>query len=129
MLSATRLHLRRLSTIAFLAVFGLVFAPTISRALAHASPAWAEVCTAQGRLQIDLSGAERELPAPQSSIAHLDHCPLCGLGATAILLPPAAPALPASSRLSEALPALFLQAPHTLFAWHQAQPRAPPKHS
>lgn len=115
--------------IAFIAVFGLVFAPTISRALAQASPAWAEICTAQGRLQIDLSSAEGELPAPQSSVHHLDHCPLCGLGATAMLPPPATPTLHLNSRLSEALPALFLQAPHTLFAWHQAQPRAPPQHS
>jgi hypothetical protein len=123
-----RHRLRRLSGIALLAVFGLVFAPTISHALAHGgNSAWAEVCTPQGMklVALDEHGVPDTSAPPSTTISHLDHCPLCGLGAAA--LPRAAPAPWASlPGLRHTLPRLFLQAPRTLFAWAAPPSRGPP---
>ena len=130
-LNRLRHQLRRLSWVAFVALFGLALAPTISHALAHSQgqSAFTEICTPQGmkRLLLDDRGAPVSDAEPATAISHLDHCPLCGLGAQAPALPPAQP-LPLldDHGLSQALPSLFLQAPRPLFAWASAQPRAPP---
>jgi hypothetical protein len=76
-----------------------------------------------------MRGADESSPA--RPVAHvLDACAYCALAGDTPALPPAANAvmveLPAVGR---ALPPLFLHAPRTLFAWHAAQPRAPPTSS
>lgn len=126
-----RQRLRRLSGIAMLALFGLVCAPTISHALAHAgSSAWTEVCTPQGMklVALDERGAPDPTAPPTSTISHLDHCPLCGLGASA--LPPAPPVPTAAlDGPRQHLPRLFLLAPRTLFVWAAPPSRGPPAHT
>lgn len=126
-----RQHLRSLSWIAFFAVFGLVFAPSISRAMAAPSgeTLWSEVCTPEGTRVISFladHAAPAEAPVSGSPLLHLDHCPLCGLSAAAWApAPPLAQvAHPVAS--AERVPHLFLHAHHPMFAWKSAQPRGPP---
>jgi hypothetical protein len=129
-LSALRHRLRRLSWIAFLAIFGLAIVPTISHALAHASgeSAFTEICTPQGMRQVSVAAQGNTAPAAPS-MSHLDHCPMCGLGASPVALLPVAPVVLAPVDPAHLLPALFLHAPQPLFAWASAQPRAPPSAS
>ena len=119
-------RLRRFSSIAFFAIFGLAFAPAISQMLAQSTVPGAEICSAQGSQSLALDDSPDGAPVRHTGAGHLGHCPLCGLSATAMLPPPLAPNLTLPALVRDAVPALFLQAPHTLFAWHQAQPRAPP---
>jgi hypothetical protein len=126
MLSLLRHRCRHLSWVAFLAIFGLVFAPTISHAVALATTggAWADICSAQTetpRGEATTPGTPR-LPGVGD---HFQHCPLCGLGASPVL-PPDAATPPTLSGLREGLPALAGSSPQPLFAWASAQPRAPP---
>lgn len=126
MLSFLRHRCRRLSWVAFLAIFGLVFAPTISHAVALATTggAWTDICSAQAEApRGDPSApADQRLPVAGD---HFQHCPLCGLGASPVLPPDAAtPVTP--SALREGLPTLAGSSPQPLFAWASAQPRAPP---
>ncbi|OYT85553.1 MAG: hypothetical protein CFE46_17560 [Burkholderiales bacterium PBB6] len=131
-----RRRLQRLSWIAFFAIFGLAFAPTISHAMAAAAgnSLYTEVCTPQGTRLVSLADGS-EASGPEASLSgaaglHFDHCPLCGLGGQAPL-PPSAPPTDAlaTPALSHAVPRLFLQAHRPLFAWAAAQPRAPPLNS
>lgn len=123
---------RQLSWIALLAIFGLAFAPTISRAFSHqggANATWAEVCTPQGAQWVavqDSAGSSAPGPAGALAFGHLDHCPLCGLGASAALLPPLVSVLVLASPLAQSLPPLFLQAQRPQFAWRAPAPRGPP---
>ena len=105
---------RSIAMFALLAMLALALAPTVSRAasLLRGSPTFADLCGADSRA----AGA----------VVQLDHCPLCVLAAHAAGLPPAVPALQPPVALEQSLPALFLQSPRPLFAWHAAQPRAPP---
>ncbi len=111
-------------------MLALALLPSLSHALAHArggDSAWAEVCTPRGMrlVALDADGAT-DPAAPVQAAGHLEHCPLCALGADTAALPPAPAAdlaLPAGASL---LPPLFLLAPRTLFAWRSAQPRGPP---
>jgi hypothetical protein len=118
-----RPHLRRLSMIAFVAIFALALLPTVSRLLAHAtgSSAWAEICTPQGVKSLAVMG---EQPTPTAH-AHLDHCPLCGLAGSALAPPPAVVSAIVMAPLRE-LPLLFGAAPRPLYAWAAPQPRGPP---
>jgi len=111
-----RLQLRRLSLIAFLAVFGFAFAPTLSHALAAAQP-WAELCS---------SADDGQARAPAPAALQFAHCPLCALGAGAAPLPPGGVAVFVAARQAAVLPAFVLQAPRRAQAWAAAQPRAPP---
>lgn len=115
-MSAVRLCLRRLSLIAFLAVFGFALAPTLSHALAAANP-WADICS---------TADEGKAPAPATGSVHLAHCPLCALGAGPVALPAAAPATFVPHNGADPRPAPFLRAPRPLLARTAAQPRAPP---
>ncbi|MCO5977511.1 DUF2946 domain-containing protein [Ideonella oryzae] len=126
MLSLLRHRCLRLSWVAFLAIFGLVFAPTISHAVALATTggAWTDICSAQA------DGARGDTPVPAGTrlpgvADHFQHCPLCGLGA-APLLPPGPATLALPQGLREGPPGLAWQAPQPLFVWASAQPRAPP---
>lgn len=103
-----------------LAMMVMAFAaPTVSRVLhavqAQTSP-WGLVCSAE------VAPGGESAPATPS----LEHCPLCVLQQAASAPPPAALHLPLPSALSQLQPRLLLQAPHPLFAWSAAQPRAPP---
>lgn len=126
MLSLLRHRCRRLSWVAFLAIFGLVFAPTISHAVALATTggAWADICSAQTD-GLRGPGAVPAGPSLPGAADHFQHCPLCGLGASPVL-PTDAATPPTLSGLREGLPALAGSSPQPLFAWASAQPRAPP---
>ncbi len=111
-------------------MFALALLPTLSHALAGRNTAWAEVCTPQGTRLVALDGAQRSDIAgrgvPMKVQSHLEHCPYCALQAPALGLPPAATSVLQPPLLAHAVPALFLHAPRTLFAWRSAQPRGPP---
>lgn len=128
-MGSLRLRLRPAIWLALIAVLALALAPTVSRALAAANGAsmWTEVCTPAGmKLQAVADTAEDAPVAQGGQIGQLEQCGYCALSAGAAPLPMAAsPALPAVAAAA-ALPALFLQAPRTLYAWRSAQPRAPP---
>lgn len=124
----SREHLCRVSIVAWLAVVALVFMPTLSRLLAHGTgdSFWTEVCTPQGMRQVALADDGAPLPGGPT-MSHLDHCPLCGLGGVAPLLPPAAFAWLPLADQAEAMPPLFSAAPRPLHAWAAARPRGPPE--
>lgn len=123
-----RQHLRRASIFAWLALIALVFVPTVSRLLAHGTgdSSWVEVCTPQGMKQVALAEEGGTAPPELPAMTHLDHCPLCGLGGSAPLLPPTAFTWAPSGALAEGMPALFGAAPRPLFAWAAPRPRGPP---
>jgi hypothetical protein len=131
-LNTLRHHLRPLSWIALLAIFGLTLAPTISHALAAASgnSAYTEICTPQGTRLVALDDGVAGAPQPAVPTApspgHLDHCPLCGLAGHAPALAPTVLLWLPDAGLNHAVPRLHLQAPRTPFAWAPAQARAPP---
>ena len=86
MLQLVRHRLRRFSSIALLAIFGLALAPTISHALNHArgGSIFNEVCTPEGmkQLSVDMADAGNSSNAP--ALNHMEHCPLCGLTAASL---------------------------------------------
>lgn len=110
-------------------LFALVLAtlaPSVSRGLAHlngdASADWGQVCSA---MKAEGTTGGEPAPGQPAGTAH-DHCTLCLLR-TDLAAPPAMPvALVLRADLGHAQPTLFLQAPHTLYAWSTAQARAPP---
>ncbi|MBP6764886.1 MAG: DUF2946 domain-containing protein [Rubrivivax sp.] len=125
-----RRQLQACTWFALVAMLALALAPTVSRALALAQgggSAWAEVCTPQGMVRVALDDAPRGTPAPAHAGGMLDHCPFCGLAGQAAGMPPAPPVLPPVQAEQSLVPPLWLQAPHTLFAWRSAQPRGPPQ--
>jgi hypothetical protein len=126
---ALRQRLRRLIWIALTAMLAFALAPSLSHALAFAQGRsdLAEVCSVQGTRWV-AAGDESPLRSG-ATLAHADHCPLCGLQAAAPALPPAAANGLPLLNLSHALPTLFLAAPRPLFAWRATQPRAPPAFS
>jgi hypothetical protein len=123
-------HQRLSAWIALVAMLAMALLPTLSHALAHArggASSWAEVCTPQGMRLVAVS-ADDSLPggAPAQAAGHLEHCPLCALGADALAPPLSLPPALVLPLGRAGLPPLFLQAPHTLHAWRSAQPRGPP---
>ena len=122
-----RRHLQLLTWIALVAILALAVLPSVSRALSfvRGDSSFAEVCTPQGARLVALMEQEGSGQQPAAHGLHLEHCPLCSLSFDAPLLP----AVQVNSTLlfaSAAPPALFLQAPRTLFAWHSVQARGPP---
>jgi Protein of unknown function (DUF2946) len=111
------------------ALLGLALLPTVSHALAWAQggrTVWAEICTAQGPRLVAIDDAAAGQDSPATSAAHLEHCPFCAQ-ASAVAGPPPAPiTVPVVPAERTGPPARFFAAPHTLFAWSSAQPRAPP---
>jgi hypothetical protein len=126
----TSLHRRRhIAWLALFAMLAMAMLPTLSHALALARGdiAWTEICTPQGMRVVavsDESGAPA--PDPISAAVHLEHCPYCAQSAGTLGMPPAPAGVMPLPVAGAELPALFLQAPHTLHAWRSAQPRAPP---
>jgi hypothetical protein len=127
-----RRQLRPFAWLALAALLALALLPSISHALAFAqgSTVWAEVCTPQGSRLVAVAdaagGTDTDAPASRHAMGQLEHCPLCALSTGALGLPSAPPAVVAALLGSDAVPALFLHAPRTLFAWASAQPRGPP---
>ena len=118
-----RLHLlRRAAWLALFAMLWLALAPTVVHAVeaAQGPMPWAQICTA--------SGFKPAPGSPAEAADHLkSHCPFCALSQLGATLPPPPAAfvfLP-DERAHE-VPALFLQAPHTLHAWRHALSRGPP---
>lgn len=116
---------RRLATwIATLAVLFAALAPTLSHALAGSQPgaSWVEVCSASGSRWLPAADDEGSRPASHT----LEHCPYCSLQSDLPLLPAAVHAALPQPRAATFVPAAFLSAARTLYAWTTAQPRAPP---
>lgn len=114
---------------AFLAVFGLAFAPTVSHALNHAqgSSAFNEICTPEGMQQMAADSADQGEHSSAPSLNHLEHCPLCGLAACGLVTPSAPSTLAEPANLRHLQPALFWHAPRPLYAWASDRARAPPR--
>jgi len=110
-------------------LFALVLAmlaPGMSRTWAQlqgqASADWGQICSAMNAES--MTGGESAPAKPAGAMP--DHCPMCLLRAD-LAAPPPMPVAPAMrTDLGHAQPTLFLQAPHTLYAWSAAQARAPP---
>ena len=105
--------------LALFAMLGLALAPSVSHALSaqHQSNPWTEICSTSG------SGSQ---PDPSTPATQLEHCAMCAVAGHAMGMPPApVAALPAPEGTAH-VPALFLEAPHSLFAWSPPQARAPP---
>lgn len=130
-MSTYRRYRRALTWIALLAMAALSLLPTLSHALASTggpSP-WNEICTAQGMTSMADAGSPGESgqkPSSDPSLGKFEHCAFCGIGAGHLAPPSTTRVDLGAPELSNALPALFLQAPYPLFAWWSAQPRAPP---
>jgi hypothetical protein len=106
---------RWLSLLAALAIFAITLAPSISRAMAASAgfDPLAELCSTVGTVSGETGG----------SGPHLDHCPLCSIGAA---LPAAefaagSAVVPAIDVAAEPAPA-----PAGLRPWAHAPPRGPP---
>ena len=117
-----RLRLRAFTWIALFAICALALAPSVSRAL-DADPAsnpWSSICTTPG---------ENGAPALPGTLAHAEHCPLCGHGAGPLGLPPSAVAVLAIAGQQVRLAPPGAMAPARRMAGRTAQPRAPPAFS
>jgi hypothetical protein len=116
MLSALRHHLNRAALLVWLALFGLVVVPTVSRALVAADPvAYAAVCSATGQAD------------PASALGAGHAVEACGLCAVAAL--PVVPALSVQgvSQPGCAAPTPTASSPPApSAAWRIARSRAPP---
>jgi hypothetical protein len=128
-------HLRTCWIATWLAVFGLVFAPTLSRAMAapEGGPDWAEVCSSQGNRLVATGDATArkvaDADAAGRALLHqlTSHCPLCGLASSGPLAPPPAPfALWLSTPQAGVVIAQGGHAFVNLSPRTRPQPRAPP---
>lgn len=117
----------------WLAVFGLVFAPTLSRAMLVQGEAGAfgEICSSQGNRLLPGAAQKQaaEADAEGKLLLHLQaaHCPLCAVAAGDGLAPPPAPFalwLPPMALVAEL--ALGPQPTQDLAPRTRPQPRAPP---
>jgi hypothetical protein len=113
---------------AFLAIFALALAPTISHALNHAqgSSFLTEICTPEGMKQMAADSADPVEGSGAPSLNHMEHCPLCGLAAGGMAMTSSPPTLAEPANLRRLQPALFWHAPRPLFAWASDRARAPP---
>lgn len=98
-------------------MLGLALAPSVSYALSaeRASNPFTQICSAPG------NGEQ-----PRSAVMQLEHCAMCVVAAHALGMPPAPVAVLPVPEGVAVVPALFLAAPHPLFAWRPPQARAPP---
>lgn len=148
MLPWVRKRLKTGAWLASVAMLALALLPTVSRALAAASPAspagaalWAEVCTVQGVLMKTAPAAAMPAAGDEAhegngdpvawsgGAAALDRCAFCVLAAASAPLRAAVPSFAAPAG-APALPAATERpSPHASTAWASAQPRAPPSSS
>lgn len=106
-------------------VWGLL-SPGLSVALAAAQGDYGlfqEVCRTNTSAR---TGAEQAPGGDALAMLTAGHCASCHSTLPDLAPPPVLPALVANTELSQTAPALFWQAPQTLFAWRQAPARAPP---
>jgi hypothetical protein len=123
-------HWRAYAWIACLALLFNAFIPLVaaargSGAMASSAPMDMEVCTAMGMEMLPMP--VKPDPAHGGQPAKMmGHCDCCMGHAAAHGLPPPATiafTLPAGRAV---YPPLYYHAPHLLFSWALAQPRAPP---
>jgi hypothetical protein len=120
---------RLVASLASVALLLAAVTPALAHLLRPSTTAGAhgiatEVCTSVGPQRLTVASADADAPVPPAASLH-DHCPFCGWHAFIGAPPPSAPAIAGLAGL-HSVPALFLHAPHRLFAWAGAQPRAPP---
>jgi len=116
------------------AVVALAVVPTLSRAWgldvgSVKAPALVEVCTIDGLRMVPGDGGQLSSHTPAHHADVFERCAHCVLGAAPVMPLPAVPVWQPADLRAQALPPLYLQAPHTLHAWACAQPRAPPVRS
>ncbi|TFW10022.1 DUF2946 domain-containing protein [Oxalobacteraceae bacterium OM1] len=111
--------------IACLAILVAALMPTVAAAMQAQSSFLGDICTAAG-LKVGAAPDSTPDGAGSKAANHLKHCPYCFTHAGSFGLPPGGGiALPVAAGMVEH-PSLFYRAPHPLFAWISAQPRAPP---
>lgn len=130
-------HLRARWIATWLAVFGLVFAPTLSKAMAALGGGadWVEVCSSQGNRLVPATADASAQQAADSDAAGKallhqlsSHCPLCGIAAAGNLAPPPAPfALWLSTPEAPWVVPEAGQTRHDFSLRTRPQPRAPPQ--
>ena len=127
-------QIRRISIIALLAMMMVVFAPTVSKALAadRTSGNLAEVCTTDGTKWVSQSelgqdGLTSHKHGPTTLHEHGGDCPYCSLQTDKALAN--ASLTFATVPVESLLPVLFYQAHKPLFAWTHSRSRAPPSAS
>jgi hypothetical protein len=99
--------------------------PLHGTAASRSSGHWIEVCTMQGMQAVPNPDA----PDPADAGRHAGDCLYCALGLDSPGLPPAPVLATVAAAIgAHALPRLFYQSPHPLFAWITPSPRAPPVH-
>jgi hypothetical protein len=88
---------------------------------------FASICTATGLKWVDNQSGEvlDAAPASGKSAVHAERCEACLMHPLAVLPVSEAPLCTPAVTITR-LPALFFQAPRTLFVWSQANPRGPP---
>jgi Protein of unknown function (DUF2946) len=96
-----------------------LLAPTVMRASTDRSP-WNDMCTTATKVA-DAQGGHG---SPAADVH--EHCDACFSRLDNAGPAPAPLSLALAAPLPQTVPTLFLQAPHPLFAWRGAQPRAPP---
>jgi hypothetical protein len=114
-----RHRLRLFTWLALVAMLGLALAPSVSHALSaqQQSNPWTEICTTSS------TGGQ---PDQGTAAMRLEHCAMCAVAAHALGMPPAPVAVLPTPDGAAHVPALFLDASHSLFAWSPPQARAPP---
>lgn len=126
-------QIRRLHAwIACLAILFNALAPSLAHAVATfagdggGTGARMEICSMNGYQPTTATADPMHAPdgAPHAQAAQ--HCPFCATHAGHFALPPSPVSAPLPDPGPAARPPLFHRAPHPLFAWIAANPRAPP---
>lgn len=121
---SSRLKRRTLQVwIACLAVLFAALAPSVSHALAAASPSRFEICSAEGGKTAITGGV---LLKKAGAAHHMEHCPYCATHAGTFAVPPGAATGFAVVGGHDLFPLLYFSAPAPLFSWSSARPRGPP---
>lgn len=119
-------HWSAIAWIACLAILFNAFVPLLASARgadASTAPMEMEVCTALGMEMMSFAPPASEDGKPAKTMGH---CECCMSHATAHGLPPPVSALAVLPAVHAVYPPLYYLAPHPLFSWSLAQPRAPP---
>lgn len=122
--------------VASVAILLHAFVPVLAQATVVRSlqgPGLGAICSAHrsaGLHQPPRLAAQRPLipdqQHPIKTLAKAAHCASCTSHVSPLAMPPVALPLVLDSPAQGHLPELFYLAPRPLFAWTQAQPRAPP---
>jgi Protein of unknown function (DUF2946) len=123
---------RRIALMASILMLAVALVPSVSRAMVTASGhGWAEICTTQGTKWVSVEQAVAGESTDDAAVfgGHLDHCPLCSLGAHSPALLGEPVVLGLFDAPDASFPERFFSASRTPHAWCTAQPRAPPAHS